>query len=106
MNTILKSSLAAAMFASTAAATPAIAGALDEVTVATVRYSDLDLSTQSGQRQLHARLRNAAQYVCGMDIRTPGSLIPSREARACYSENLRNLERRIATLVEAERRNV
>ena len=41
-----------------------------------------------------------------MDIRTPGSLIPSREARACYSENLRNLERRIATLVEAERRNV
>lgn len=108
MTNFLKGGLAAAIFASTLAATPALANErttdVAEVAVAAVEYSDLDLSTERGQARLHIRLRNAAQYVCGMDIRDAGTRLPSREARACYVEKLRSFERQVAAIVEAEER--
>jgi len=104
MTNILKGSLAAAMFASTMAATPALANDEAAITIAMVEYSDLDLSTERGQDRLHARLRNAARYACGMDIRNTGSLMPTREARACFAENMRSFDRRVAALVETQER--
>ncbi len=104
MTKFLKGGLAAAILASTMAAAPAIANDEVTVTVAYVEYRDLDLSTQEGQDRLHNRLRRAARYACGMDEIPTGSLLPRREARACYAENLQSFERRIATLVEAETR--
>lgn len=106
MTNYLKSGLAAALFAGSLAATPAIAQSDAEYVEVEVQYSDLDLSTEEGQSILNARLRRAAQYACGMDIREPGSLMPTREARGCYAEKLRSFEVQVAALVEedAERR--
>lgn len=104
MTNFLKGGLVAAMFASTMAATPVLASEDGPVTIAMVEYSDLDLSTERGQERLHSRLRSAARYACGMDIRATGTLIPSREARGCFAENMRKFERQVATLVEAEAR--
>jgi len=85
LTNFLKGGLAAAIFASTLAATPALANErttdVAEVAVAAVEYSDLDLSTERGQARLHIRLRNAAQYVCGMDIRDAGTRLPRGRAR-------------------------
>jgi UrcA family protein len=98
--------IAAALLASAMTTTPVLANNVGQPTEARVRYSDLDLSTERGLRLFQARYRNAAQYVCGMDIIATGSRMPSREARACYAEKLRNFEHELAAIVEAERRNV
>jgi UrcA family protein len=42
-----------------------------EVRHVTVRYSDLDLSAPDGMKVLYARLRGAAQSVCGYTTSTP-----------------------------------
>lgn len=104
MKNYLKGGLAAAMLAGSMAATPALANDEAQITVAVVEYDDLDLSTEDGQDRLEARLRRAAHYVCGMDIRDAGSRFPSREARACYSEQLESFEQRMATIVDNETR--
>ena len=104
MTHFLKGGLAAAMLASTIAATPAIANDAGAIAIATVEYGDLDLSSEQGQRQFHLRYREAAQYVCGMDIRDAGTRLPSREARACYAEKMRGADRQLAMLVEAQER--
>lgn len=96
MNMYMKTGLAAAMIVGSMAATPAIAQDAEEPPTAIVQYSDLDLSTEEGQDALHSRLRRAARYVCGMDIRVPGSLMASSESRACYAEKLRTFEREVA----------
>ncbi len=104
MSNFLKGGLAAAICASALAATPVMAGAQSEVVVASVRYSDLDLSTKQGQDRLHARLRGAARDVCGMDIRNPGTTLPSGDARACYVETMQSFEREVAAVIDQERR--
>ncbi len=96
MKTVLRSSLAAAMVAGFLTATPAIAQDAEMTVSSTIEYNDLDLSTQEGQETLHARLRLAARYVCGMDIEVPGSRLPSTQARVCYREKLESFERQIA----------
>jgi UrcA family protein len=87
-------------------ATPALANGEGEITVAPVSYADLDLSTERGLSVFHSRYRRAAQYVCGMDIRDTGTRLPSPESRTCYAEKLRDFDRRLAAIIEAERRNV
>ncbi|KLI63693.1 UrcA family protein [Aurantiacibacter marinus] len=104
MTNFLKGSLAAAMFASTMAAAPAFANDSDAVAMALVEYGDLDLSTERGQDRLHNRLRSAAQYACGMDIRSARSLLPSRQARECYTEKMRGFERQVTALIGTETR--
>ena len=106
MTRFLKTGLAATLLAGAMTATPVLANDAGEQTEAHVRYDDLDLSTERGLRRLQSRYRHAAQYVCGMDIRETGSRLPSREARACYAEMLRNFESEVAAVVSAERRNV
>lgn len=93
-----KTGLAAAMLATSMTAVPAIAGEAGEVATAEVRYADLDLSTERGQNRLHLRMRSAAREVCGMDIREPGTTLPSREARECYVNKIAGFERQIASL--------
>lgn len=104
MTNYLKSGFAAALIAGTIAASPALAADESETVTALVEYSDLDLSTEDGQDVLHRRLRDAAQYVCGMDIRNPGTTLPSGEARACYVETIGSFEREVATMIAAETR--
>lgn len=104
MTNFLKSGLATAMFAGVMVATPALANDDAEIAIASVEYGDLDLSTERGQDRLHSRLRSAARYACGMDIRHTGTLIPSRHARSCYAENMRTFERQVAARIAADER--
>ncbi|MEL1250497.1 UrcA family protein [Aurantiacibacter gilvus] len=98
----IKSGLAAALTAGALFATPAIAAGAQGETVA-VRYSDLDLSTEAGQRTLERRLTSAAEEVCGIDNRS-GFALPSTEARRCYRETVQNFEREIAARAEQQQR--
>lgn len=106
MTRFLKTGLAAALVASAVTATPVLASPEAETAEALVRYDDLDLSSDQGLRQLQARYRHAAQYVCGMDIIATGTRMPSREARSCYAEKLRNYDQEVAAITRGERRNV
>ena len=104
MKTIsMKAGLAAALAAATMIATPVVAAEAEGITVA-VRYSDLDLSTQEGQRALERRMENAAEQVCGIDRRTSGVALPSNESMRCYRETVKNFERQIAAVAEQQQR--
>lgn len=97
----MKAGLAAALAASAMIATPAIAGNADGDSVS-VRYSDLNLATQDGQRALERRLNRAAEKVCGIDRRTSGMALPSSESRSCYRKTVEGFEREIATRVHQQ----
>ncbi len=97
----MKAGLAAALAASAMIATPAVAGNAEENSVP-VRYSDLNLATQDGQRALERRLNRAAEKVCGIDRRTSGMALPSSEARSCYRKTIEGFEREIASRVEQQ----
>jgi UrcA family protein len=103
MTISMKAGLAAALAASTLIVTPAIAAEAEGATIA-VRYSDLDLSTQEGQRALERRMENAAEQVCGIDRRTSGNVLPSNESLRCYRETVKNFEREIAAVAERQQR--
>ncbi len=102
MNNFLKGGLAATLAASALVAAPAFAVDETEPAAVAVAYDDLDLATEEGQTQLERRLRRAARYVCGMDIRDAASRFPSREAQLCYAEKVESFDRRIASIVETQ----
>ena len=81
--------LAAATIASPAMAATADAGA--ERTIA-VRFSDLDMTSDSGQQELQRRIEVAARDVCGMSERPTGSFTPSSSSRSCYVRALNAVE--------------
>lgn len=101
MTKTIKAGLAAAIAASTVLAAPAFAA--DGVTrTVSVRYSDLDLSTQEGQAALERRLDRAAERVCGIDRRTSGPSMPSTDAMRCYRETVKDFEREIAARAQQQ----
>ncbi len=68
--------LASTAFASTSAEVPAVR----------VNYSELDLSKDAGVERLYARLRHAAEQVCGnVDHR---DLVAGRQRDACVRASL------------------
>jgi UrcA family protein len=75
------------------------AAAEDKAPTVAVRYADLDLTSEAGQRQLDMRLERAAREVCGMDETMVGSHLRSTESRTCYREARRDLDREFAELV-------
>jgi UrcA family protein len=89
-------SLALALAAAVLAAPVA---AKDETPAVAVRYSDLDLTNEAGQRQLDMRLERAARDVCGMNETAVGSRLPAQRSRECYREARRDLDRQYAQLL-------
>ncbi len=75
------------------------AAAADEQRSTRVHYGDLDLSTEAGQRQLDIRLERAARGVCRVNEPVTGSHLRSPNARKCYEEARRDLDRQYAQLV-------
>lgn len=73
--------------------------AKDEAPTVGVRYGDLDLTSEAGQRQLDLRLERAAREVCGLDEKVTGSHLRSHHSRECYREARRNLDQQYAQLV-------
>lgn len=64
-----------------------------------VTHQDLDLSTEQGRTELNRRIDNAAKQVCGMNERSLGSNIATRESRTCYRAAKRDLERHFAQVL-------
>ncbi len=75
----------------------------DEAPSVEVRYSDLDLTSEAGQRQLDRRLERAAREVCGMDEKVVGSYLRPRHSRECYLEARRHLDQEFAQLVSRKK---
>lgn len=108
MKTLMKTGLTAAALASATLAVPAHASdpgeGAPEVAMEVVYYSDLDLSTERDQRELRSRLRDAARYVCGMDMRVTGSRFASSHAQQCYAERLSWIDREVEERAEQQTR--
>ena len=98
-----RTALLLALAAAATIAAPAHAAGADNGSVA-VRYTDLDLATEQGQKALDERLDSAARKVCGMDERATGTRIASREATRCYREARAQLAERFADVVSNARR--
>jgi UrcA family protein len=84
-------------------AAPAIAQTADqpEIAVSLVRTADLNLTTESGQRQLDHRIANAAREVCGTasDVDVEGK----NEVRKCRDETLARAQLQKASVLAADR---
>jgi UrcA family protein len=87
-----------ALFAVAAAAAIATSPAAAQSSL-NVRYSDLDLSTADGQAKLESRIDQAARKTCGMDERTVGSRLASRDARDCYAQTKQQVHERVTALI-------
>lgn len=78
---------AVAIIASAATLTPTAGQALQPVTATSiVKTADLDLATESGQRQLDLRIAQAAREVCGEGSSV--DLEGRNSARACRDETI------------------
>jgi len=78
---------------------PAAAQSAQALPSKSISFSDLDLSTDAGQRRLAARIDRAARTICGMDRTVTGTRIASREAMACYHQALSSTRERVAQAV-------
>lgn len=89
--------LIAAPLAAAATIAPAAASVTDEEQQSvTVRYDDLNLSTESGRDRLTGRVRLAVRQVCGSNSRRT---LPERiEARRCEAVAGRNADTQLAGL--------
>ncbi|TIX49299.1 UrcA family protein [Alteraurantiacibacter aquimixticola] len=85
-------------------AAPAVSAAEGEQRTTGVEYSDLDLTSEAGRKELDRRIDEAAREVCGVDEIRVGTRLPSREARDCYRDAKRQLDRHVAQLVQQEAR--
>lgn len=65
-------------------AVPATAGE-DQGNSMQVTYGDLDLSTDSGKKELEARLTRAARQVCEVDRKQTGTRMVTSEQRRCLA---------------------
>lgn len=61
-----------------------------------VSYTDLDLTTAEGTAELDRRIDRAAQQVCGLGEHELGTRVRSRDARKCYQDAKRQLDRHFA----------
>ena len=69
-----------------------------------VRYADLDLSTEAGQRTLETRIDAAAKKYCGMGEQRTGTRLGSSKAKVCYREAKRLANQQFAAIISDERR--
>jgi UrcA family protein len=106
----MKTQMFAAAFAIAALAAPVLGHAApisnEDLRQVVVSYADLNLNTASGQTALKARVRHAAQTVCGdaPDNRNPGAV---RDYSACVSQSIRAATSAVpaATLVASNGHN-
>lgn len=72
---------AAAAFAAVSTSTPLLAQEPLAYQTAAVSYSDLNLASREGQKQLHGRVNAAVRKVCGVAM-TP-DLVEMKNVRSC-----------------------
>lgn len=86
----------AAALAAAAFATPTFAATTEGLSV---KYSDLDLSTERGQARLERRIDKAARDVCGLDDVTSATRMRSESARACYEQAKASVHNQVAAAI-------
>ena len=52
----------------------------------TVKYSDLNLRSEQGQKELARRIDTAARDYCGMDTGLSGTRIRAKSTNQCYHD--------------------
>ena len=92
-----KTIIAIAALATTAVATPALAGQMQ------VKYSDLNLATPEGQERLERRIDRAAREICEVDTVRTGTRVRSASARSCYIAAKKSAQQQFAQLVDEAR---
>lgn len=89
--------LLAAPLAASGTLAPAAASALDEEQQSvTVRYDDLNLSSESGRDRLMGRVKMAIRQVCSSNGRR--TLAERADTRRCEAESGREADSRLASL--------
>jgi UrcA family protein len=86
MKTILIRSAQAALIAATFGFAPVVAQGPAAPTQLVISYSDLDLSTRAGVRQLDRRIRSAVQLACGPV--SDADLVGKNDVIQCRNETL------------------
>ena len=66
-----------------------------EIPSVTVKYADLNLSTEEGSRALYVRLVAAAQQVCPASGDTPLALRQNRDAQQCITQTVQRVVKEI-----------
>lgn len=95
--------LAAAGIGAILIAAPAIAGSDKQSSQSNVTYEDLDLSTESGQKELDQRITIAARKACGVGRHTTGTRSVTREQRRCIVSAERQAKSALAQVIEEQR---
>lgn len=98
-----KTFLAIGLCASAALAAPALA-AENEPPSAAVEYSDLDLETEEGQRELAMRIDRAADAICESQLQRTGTRAKNRAYRKCHGDVREQLETRLAQITADQHR--
>lgn len=75
--------------------TAALAGESEQKSTA-ISYADLDLTTEDGAAELDRRIHRAAETACNVNESTVGTRITSREARKCYTQARKQLDKHFA----------
>lgn len=83
---------------------PAIAAEDQTVRSVEVRYADLDLTSAEGVQAFDRRLERAARSVCRADEFRIGTTVVAREARACYKQTRKQMDNRLAAIVDEKTR--
>jgi UrcA family protein len=74
----------------------AIAQKLERVSVK-VKYSDLNLASEAGQKALHSRIKSAVREVCGQDL--VGDLKAQSMQQKCRADALSSAEFRAGNVI-------
>ena len=88
---------AAALGLACSAATPALAGTAERMTVR-VNLADINLATASGQKLLDQRVERAVKTVCRMGEPSTGSRILTAEKRECLAKARADARQQVAAL--------
>jgi UrcA family protein len=83
------------------ASTPALAETGPDMIV---RYADLDLSSEAGQKTLESRIDAAAKKYCGVGDQRTGTRLGASKAKVCYREAKRLANQQFAAIISDERR--
>lgn len=88
---------AAALGLACSAATPALAGTTEQMSVR-VNLGDINLASTSGQKLLDRRIDYAARTVCRADVPSTGSRILTQEKRDCLVKARADARQQVAAI--------
>ena len=99
---MISKAFAAAVIGSTLIAAP-LAAQSEPAQSTTVKYDDLDLSTEKGQAKLDKRIDAAARAVCKADAVSTGTRLRSNDRKQCLESARASVRTQLAEVIGEER---